>query len=178
MKKSACICIGKILKPHGIKGELSIKFDIDWLKGRKPQKQKILFIEIYAGDELIPFFIEMAEADGSGSGRIKFEDYNSIESVRDLVNKEIFVQAHSFSPKTEGLIAGNELLGFSVSDKNSGTIGWVEDVLEHAKQQMLVVKNGEKEILIPLVKEFIVNVDKKERIIHMMIPEGITDINT
>lgn len=177
MKKSGCARIGRLFKPHGIKGELSVKFESGWLKGRSFRKQKFLFVEIYPGDDLVPFFIEWAEADNSGMGRIKFEDFNSVESIGGLVNKDIFVTSDSGPKKFEEKIPGKELWGFLVSDKISGTIGIVHDILENEKQQMLLIKKGESEILIPLVKEFIIKVDKQKKIILMKIPEGLINLN-
>lgn len=177
MKKTGTTGIGKILKPHGIKGELSVKFDPAWVNGKNFRKQKFLFAEIYPGDDLVPFFIESAEADHYGQGRIKFEDFNNSESVRELVNKQIFVPSGSFSSKTAGKSQGHELLGYSATDKKSGTIGIIEEVLENEMQQTLLIKKGIHEILVPLVEEFVVKIDKKNKNILLKIPEGLISLN-
>lgn len=177
MKKSGCTRIGKILKPHGVNGELLVKFETGWLKSKNFRKQKFLFAEIYPGDDLVPFFIDFAEADANGMGKIRFEDFYSVESIRELVNKEIFVASGSYISKAAGQIPGHELLGYSITDKKSGMIGVVEDVMENEMQQTLLIKKGADEILVPLVKEFILKFDKKKKNILMEIPEGLISLN-
>lgn len=177
MKRSDCTQIGKLIKPHGVNGEISVKFLPQWSKGKKFKKQKSLFVEIYQGDDLVPFFIESAEADLNGAGRIKFEDYNNKDSIQDLTNKNIFISSEIFQNQNEGEFAPNLILGFEVSDINYGIIGIVEDVLDNQKQEMLLLRKGARDILIPWVKEFIVKVDMKEKTIRLKIPDGLIDLN-
>lgn len=110
-------------------------------------------------------------------GRIRFEDYTTGDSVKPLVNKEIFAPPGSFISGTVGKSQEHELLGYSVTDKKSGMIGTVEEVLENEMQQTLLIKKDIHEILIPLVKEFIVKIDKKNKNILLKIPEGLMDLN-
>lgn len=175
MKKVSCFPMGKLLKPHGIKGELSVKFNPGWLNGKQFEKQKFLFAEIYPHDDLVPFFIEYAETDSNGNGRIKLEDYNTIESVSILTNKDIFVPALRTFKTAKS--AEFDPTGYKVVDKHAGEIGIVAELMNNEPQPLLLIKNGAKEILIPFVNEFIVKTDRAGKTIFTKIPEGLIELN-
>ena len=44
-------------------------------------------------------------------------------------------------------------------------------------QNLLIVKTKKKEIMIPLVNNFIINLDKKNKIITVDLPDGLIDLN-
>ncbi len=176
--KNPLSLIGKILKPHGVKGEMTVQFSPAWSNSKNFRKQKVLFAGIYRGDDPVPFFIDWAETDDKGLGRIKFEDFNRVESIRDLIHKELFVFSELVSKKTEIEIQGHELIGFLVSDSASGDVGVVNEIIENKNQQTLVLKRNDKEILIPFVKDFIIRIEKQKKIILMNIPDGLIDLNS
>ncbi len=174
MKNSECAYVGNILKPHGVKGELSAKFEAVFLKNFN--KKKFVLAEIYEGDELVPFFIETAEADERGFGKIKFDNYNSIEEIRFLSGKKIYLPFELLPKTVESISETNPLIGFSVIDKKYGELGRIEEIMESSHQKILLVKMGEKEILIPFVKELIAGTDKKTKILFTKIPEGLLEL--
>lgn len=177
MKKTDCICIGSLLKVHGIKGELSVQFEPRWISKKSFKKQKFLFAEIYNEDDLVPFLVETKEISPSGSGRIKFSDYDTSDDVKYLTNKKLFVPAELFSKNYLHNADPGSLTGYLAKDKKTGEIGVVDSILENSQQQTLVIKKDEMEILIPLVEEFILKIDQKEKILYMDIPEGLTNLN-
>ena len=50
------------------------------------------------------------------------------------------------------------------------------DIVENKNQDLFEVVVNEKRILIPIVDEFIVNIDNDNKKIVMNLPEGLTDL--
>ena len=69
------------------------------------------------------------------------------------------------------------LLGYEVHDLSAGCIGTVTDVLEYPMQLLLLVNLPHTETLIPWVDAFILEVDKKKKIIRCDLPEGLFRMN-
>ncbi len=87
MTKEDCFKLGYVIKRHGFKGELSIKFDT-----KTPeyyQSIDALFIEI--NDQLIPFFIEQLRLNNKGIATIKLEDINNDNDTEQLLRKNVFL---------------------------------------------------------------------------------------
>lgn len=49
-------------------------------------------------------------------------------------------------------------------------------VNDQTSQPVLIVKKNEKEIMIPLVDEFLIEVDRKEKKLIFELPDGITNL--
>ncbi|HPT15302.1 MAG TPA: 16S rRNA processing protein RimM, partial [Bacteroidales bacterium] len=70
----------------------------------------------------------------------------------------------------------HEVVGFEVIDKSKGPVGKVRRILELPHQAMFEIEFGDKEILVPLVDEIIVKVDRKLKQLLIDAPEGLIDM--
>ena len=82
------------------------------------------------------------------------------------------------SPASEGAgtWSGNisDLIGFKIIDENDGEIGVLKEVLTTSANDVYVVDLGNsKEVLIPAVKEFIIDIDSQENKIFVKLIEGM-----
>lgn len=77
---------------------------------------------------------------------------------------------------------GSGLLGFSVVDEGAGPVGIVIDVLENPAHPLLEVcpdagsANQGASVFIPLVDEFIVEVDSEANVLTMSLPAGLLEL--
>ncbi|MBI3578540.1 MAG: 16S rRNA processing protein RimM, partial [Ignavibacteriales bacterium] len=69
----------------------------------------------------------------------------------------------------------DDIIGMTVVSEEGEPIGTVKDILQTPANDVWVVQNGTKEVLLPAVKEVIKTVDlkRKEVVIHVM--EGLLD---
>lgn len=74
-----------------------------------------------------------------------------------------------------------DLIGCHVIDEADGAVdlGPVLDVARGTGEalDMLVLKSGEEELLIPFAKAYLVALNVNERVLRMRLPEGLTSIN-
>ena len=83
----------------------------------------------------------------------------------------------SFLPAASFWLARRTSTGWSVHDERAGYVGEVVEVAERATQPLLTVRRAEGgEALIPLVDEFIVDVDEDDRRIDVSLPAGLLDL--
>lgn len=165
--------IGFTKKTYGVKGELKLNIEDKYLEDFA--QADVLFLGI-AGRR-IPYFVEYINFDNPFT--IKLEDFDSKESAIDLTGKEIFMRATDLLKEEEKVfeVVGNlvfeKYVGFEIHDETLGKIGQIEDIIEYPQQEMAALTYQEKEVLIPMNEQLIVNIDDKGQVIIMDLPEGI-----
>lgn len=176
MNLDECYYLGYTSKVHGKQGELIIKLDVDFPEEYK--KLESVFIQMNKKDTtLIPFFISNTQVQNTGSLKIKIEDLNSISEAKPLVGKEVYLPLKTL-PKLEGnKFYFHEVIGFLITDTNKGVVGKLKQVLEYPTQSIFEVINSDnKEILIPITDDIIVNVDRTKETIEVNTPDGLIDL--
>ncbi|MBL4653069.1 MAG: 16S rRNA processing protein RimM, partial [Flavobacteriales bacterium] len=119
MNKQDCFKLGYVIKRHGFKGELSIKFDNNTPEHYKEIES--IFIEI--NEQLIPFFIDRLRLNNKGIATVKLEDVTNDNDTEQLLRKSVYLPLELLREDTSMAGGLNELIGFSVIDKNHGNIG-------------------------------------------------------
>ncbi len=165
MNRSECFKVGYISKTHGLKGEVTAIFEneIEW------DGLTSLFLELKGKD--VPYFVEKIAGTGSRP-IIKFEGINSIDEASPLKGGSIYV-LKSLRPKlNRGEFYDDEIIGYEVHDKITGTLGLVKEVQSQGGNRLLHIAHGQKEILVPVNAPFIKTINKTKRLIQVELPEG------
>lgn len=89
---------------------------------------------------------------------IRFEGIGSIEEALPLVNKELFVREEDLGSLEDGEYYEYQLIGLDVINMKREKIGSVESILHTGAHDVLMV-TGVKEFAVPLVEEFVVEID-------------------
>lgn len=172
MQKKDCFYLGKIVKKHSFKGEVVIKLDTD--EPELYQNMESVFVDI--GNNLVPFFIEKSLLQKGNQLRVKFEDISSEEDANAILRSDIYLPL-SFLPKLEGnKFYYHEIIDFKVTDTNYGEVGTIVSVNDNSAQPIFEIKNGEAEVFIPMIDEFIKKVDRKNKQIIVTTPEGLIEL--
>ena len=117
--------------------------------------------------------VERIREQGDGWA-VKFADSNSSSDAFDLIGRLCLVAVDDL-PEFEEPFDPLELVGLAVRDEEAGDLGAVTDVLVSSEQITLVVRDGEKETLIPYVEDFVTEVS--DDLITTLVPKGILDLN-
>jgi 16S rRNA processing protein RimM len=167
MKKSEYSEIGVIVKPHGLKGDLVIKVDagIETLFA----DFKAVFVEM--GGAYIPHVIESHAPLNKGKVKAKFAGIQSAVEAELMRGKAVFQLSSQLN-----LDRQLNLEGFIIMDQHKGEIGEILAVIDSTAQTLLEVEYKGEEIYVPLVDQFVVEVDTKNKILKMDLPEGILDL--
>jgi 16S rRNA processing protein RimM len=171
MEKSEAYYLGRIVRSQGTNGELVIFLDIVNPSGYA--ELEFIFIEIEK--RLIPFHIDSIRIKETYA-IVALEDINTPEQAQEIVGKDLYLPLTDRPDSGPGQFYFHEIIGFTVVDKEKGEIGKVKQVLDRPEQSLLQISHGNKEILIPLVDEIILSVDKTNRRITVEAPEGLIDL--
>ena len=150
MKKEDCFYLGKVVKTHGLKGEVTLKLEVDDPSAYLDMKH--FFLEI--NKVLTPFFVEKITNSGD-KFFIDIQDVKTIEAAQHLVGKTAYLPLEML-PKLSGKqFYFHEIVGFKVVDTEKGELGPISEVLEYPTQAILQIMKGKKEILIPILDQVI-----------------------
>ena len=172
MQKKDCFYLGKIVTKYSFKGELIIKLDTD-----EPELYSNMdAVLIQIGNKLLPFFIERSLLQKGNQLRVKLEDVNSEADANALLKSEVYLPL-DLLPKLEGnKFYFHEVMDFTVNDINFGEVGILVGINDTTAQPLFEIKNGEVEILIPMIDDFIKKVDRKNKTILIEAPEGLIEM--
>lgn len=163
--------LGKITKPFGYKGDLVIYIDAD-----NPQDYKKLeSVLVDIDGELIPFFFDRFEYKSANNVIVHFQNIGAEEALQ-LVNNGLYLPLSALPKLTGNKFYFHEVIGFSVIDEVKGNIGTIQSFLDFPGQSVMSVDFQGKEILIPVIDAFIVNVDRDAKQMHINAPEGLIDL--
>jgi 16S rRNA processing protein RimM len=170
MDIDSCYKVGYILKPHGLKGEVTISLDPE-----APGFNDIESVFIEKNNQLVPYFIEAISINGS-KAFVKFEDVSSPESAHGISKCAIFLPKKSRAKSAKGAFYDDEIIGYEVSDSAEGLLGKVTEVTAAGPNKLLSVDYNGKEVLIPVNGPFITGINKTKKKITVALPDGFLDI--
>lgn len=172
MRKDECFYLGKIAKKFSFKGEVLIYLDTD-----EPEMyQNMESVFVLMNRNLVPFFIESSSIHKDKFLRVKFEDIDDEVEAENLLSSEVYLPL-SMLPKLEGnKFYFHEVIGFKVIDKRLGEIGTIHSIIENAAQPLFEIYFGEKQILVPLIDAFILEVNRNLKEIILDTPVGLVDL--
>jgi 16S rRNA processing protein RimM len=162
------LVVGRIGRAHGVLGEATIEVqtddpDIRFQVGNKltldDGRQLTIRSSRWHNQILLLAF------DGVG-------DRNQIEELRDqLISSD--VDLGSLAP---GEYHFQQLIGCEVFQQNGELIGKVDEIVKLPGQDLLSVSRSGAQVLIPMVKQIIIEIDVLAKKIVVNPPEGLLDV--
>lgn len=172
MQKEDCFYLGKIVKKHSFKGEVVIKLDTD--EPDLYENLESVFVDL--GNNLVPFFIEKSTLSRSTMFRVKFEDVDTEADADAIMRAGIYLPLNLLPKLSGNKFYYHEVIGFTIVDKNFGEVGTLAYINDKAAQPLFEIENGDREIFIPMIDDFIKKVDRVNKVIEVETPKGLIDI--
>ncbi|MDD2217506.1 MAG: ribosome maturation factor RimM [Eubacteriales bacterium] len=164
MKK---IKIGKIVNAVGLKGEVKV------YSYSEPSRYKEL-TDIYVEEKIhrienVRYQKNIVILKLSG-----IDDRTGAENAKE---KYIYIIEDDLPELPEDTYYIKDLIGMSVVDETGESLGKVKDIIQNAAQDLYEIEraNG-KLLLIPGVKEFIIDIDLNIKEIKVKLPEGLLEL--
>ncbi len=173
MKKEDCFYLGRIVKKYSFKGEVVLKMDTD-----EPdiyENLDAVFLDF--GDKLLPFFIESSLLQKGNQLRIRFEDIHTEADADTILKKDVYLPLDLLPKLTGDQFYFHEIIGFKLEDINFGVVGKIISINDKTAQDLFVVERDGKEILIPMIDDFIKKIDRKNKKVIVETPEGLIEMN-
>jgi|SRR6218665_2206364 len=171
MRKEDYYFLGTITRTHGLQGNVILKLDTD--QPEMYDKLTSIFLEI--NGLLVPFFVEKQSWSRSDTKIITFK--NSSEAlVNQAIGKEVFLPLSTLPPLSGKKFYYHEVVGFEIREEDGKTCGTIVSINDMTAQNYFILKLAGKEIIIPLIRDWILEVNRDEKFIKMFLPEGLMDV--
>ena len=166
--------IGRIGAPHGLHGEIKVNPWTDNNDRFRDLKDCLIVsddekIRTHATVEGVRFLNKQIV--------LKIRGYDDRTAAESLKNKLLSVKRENAIklPADTWFIA--DLTGCEVIDEKLGLLGILTDVIQNSAHDVYVVRQkGFNDILIPVLKSIVMNVDLDQRKIGVSMPEGLFEI--
>ena len=159
--------IGRLGKPHGVKGEVSLQFDDDIF-----DRVDCDYLVLDVDGILVPFFIEEYRFRSDTVALVKFEDVDTQQRAAELTGCDVyFPRALADEDDAPALAL---LVGFDLVEANEGrVVGRIAAIDDTTANTLFELEDGR---LIPASNDLVDNIDLKQRTITMRLPEGLLDL--
>jgi 16S rRNA processing protein RimM len=166
--------IGRLGKPHGVKGEISFQFTDDVF-----DRVDADYLIIEVDGILVPFFIEEYRFRSDETALLKLEDIDTQEAARELTNSDVYFERRLSDDADEPSMAA--IIGYRlVNDADGQEIGTITGIDDSTANILFEVLKSDTDdgspILIPAAEEFITGIDNDKREISVALPEGLLDL--
>jgi 16S rRNA processing protein RimM len=172
MRKEDCFYLGKIVRKHSFKGEVVIKLDTD--EPELYQEMESVFVNL--GNNLIPFFIKESLLQKGNRLRVQFEEIKNEEDAESILKSGIYLPLTLLPKLTGNQFYYHEIIGFAVIDQIHGNIGNITGVNDTTAQALFEVEKEGRQILVPMIDQFILLVDRKSKELHLKTPQGLIEM--
>lgn len=160
--------IGRLGKPHGVKGEMTMQVDDDVF-----DRVDSDFVLLRVDGLFVPFYMEEYRFRSDTAVLVKFEDVDTVERARELTNCEVFF-LRSLADGEEEDYTWSFFVGFDVVEAESGkTVGRIAAVDDSTSNVLFEMEDG---TLIPAAEELVSSVDHDARRITMQLPAGLLSL--
>lgn len=156
----ALLLVGRLTKPHGIRGELKLLPDTDdpaRLRGAK---------RLFVGESAASARerkVEGLRAHQTGQGLVllvRFADLDTPDAAEALRGLNAYAHRDDLPPLEDDEFYLDDLEGCAVVDERLGSLGVVREILDLPSHPVLVVeRTGADDLLVPLVDAFVLDVD-------------------
>lgn len=159
--------VGAITSTHGVRGEVKVYPMTDDAKRFSKLKTAILGEngkEVHI--EHVKYFKNLVI--------VKFKEYNSLNEVENLRGINLYVTRENAVKLSENEYFIADLIGIKVVDKDKNISGTLKDVMETGANDVYIIELEDKsELLLPAIKDCILNVDLEENVMDIHILDGL-----
>ena len=173
MAQRELLVVGRIGRPHGLSGEVSVAIQTDF-----PER-------FVAGERLIwrgegeaekTLLVTGARAHGARV-LLTFEGVPDVDAARSLTGGDLCVEAAGAFPAPDGFFYSHEIRGFTCEDPSGNPLGSAAGVEQTPAGPLLSVALSSGGLaLVPFVDAIVVRIDRAARRIVLDPPEGLLEL--
>jgi len=153
------IIMGRLGSTYGVRGWLKL------ISFTEPAEKILEYqnLQIQYQQQWQPLQLENSKAHGKGS-IIKISGYDTPEAARQLTNNLIAIERDELPQCAADEYYWADLVGCTVTTTTGVELGKIDHLLETGANDVIVIQ-GEQKHLIPLINQFVLAVDLKQKTI-------------
>lgn len=164
------LLVGTIVQPFGIKG--LVKLHTVMSNPEQLGRIKTVFV----GPKLTSYKITRAAPHKPGVLLLTLAGVDNRTAAENLQQSEVYIRASDAAPLAEEEYFLHDLPGMEVRTTDGTNLGTVKEVLETGANDVIVVKRvDEGEVLIPMIRAIVKDMDLATRVIIIEPMPGLLD---
>lgn len=167
------VLIGKVTKAHGIKGELKVYAFSGQLQSITRHKKLLL---VSRQGQVSPVFNVVRTRIGNKEAIVLLKGVSDRTHAEELCGMGVLVYKNDLPDLDADEFYLHELEGLQVKTEEGELIGKIDAFFNNGMQDLLVVRSGKNEYLIPLIPGMIT--ERNENCLTIAPPPGLLDINS
>lgn len=168
------LVVGRLRRPHGLNGEVTI-FPLTDTPDRALAQGRVLRRLDLRGEVVgEPVVVERSRS-YHREWLLKFAGTDCRDALEGWGGQFLAAPAAELDPPAEGEVYLYELAGFAVRREDDSPLGIVSDVFELPGGLTLEVQGPKREFLLPYRQEFIRRVDRAGRLLIVAPPDGLIE---
>ncbi|MCL4837529.1 MAG: 16S rRNA processing protein RimM [Thermoanaerobaculia bacterium] len=171
---SAPVVVGRVLRPHGVRGALLVEPLSDNPRRFAPGSHLTARREGGGG---APVEVTAARPHGRAL-LVELAGLADRDAAEALRGSWLEVPAAAVPPAPEGSYYFFELVGCRCHDRQAGDLGEVADVIEDGGGLLLLLERPGARLLVPFVERFVLRIDRAARRIELALPPGLVETCT
>jgi len=157
------LAVGRVLRPHGVRGELLLASLTDFPEHLSQQKT------VYLGEPPVPHPLAGVRLHRSQL-IIRLGDCRERAAADAFRDQIVQIKAQSATPLPPGLYYHHQLIGLAVYTEDGEHLGELAEVLETGANDVYVVNGPQGELLLPVIADVIrgVDLDTHRLTVHLL----------
>ncbi len=174
--------MARVLRPHGVRGEVAAEILTDFPDRLTRLKSATLWNARSSTARRVQVRKCWLSHSRGGQAIFHFEGSDSVADAKKLVDLEVQIPLSERMVLPAGSFYASDLMGCEVFERDGGAfVGRVRDVQFPGEDlkgtPLLEVETPHGELLVPLAQEICVAIDTAARRIEVALPEGLSDLN-
>ncbi|MEU4514159.1 ribosome maturation factor RimM [Nonomuraea wenchangensis] len=163
------LVVGRIGRPHGVRGEVTVEVRTD-----EPERRFAVGASIATDPAGSGPLVVAGRRWHKGILLVMFEGVTDRDVAEDLRGTMLVIDSADVEPTGDpDEFHDHQLIGLAVETVAGEPVGEVEDVLHHGQDLLVVRREGREEALIPFVKALVPEVDLAGGRLVVDPPEGL-----
>lgn len=161
------LAVGRVLRPHGIRGDLLVEASNDFLQSLQPESELIL------GEQGATYSV-VSIRPHQGRFLLKLRGCADRDQAEQFRGLEILIPADRIGPLPPGVYYHWQIIGLEVVELEGRSLGAVSEILETGGNDVYVVRSASgAELLLPAISSVILEIDLEKQRIRVAVPEGL-----
>ena len=160
--KSDFLLIGKVAKPHGLRGQVKVHSYAssyeNFFAGRK--------VYLSQGEEMKTLLISEGKVQAH-SVLLHFHGVDNRQQAEAISGCSLYIEQKDLQALPEGEYYWYQLIGSRVYNDQGRFLGILEEIFSTPAHDIWVIRDDKKEILLPAVEDFVISVDLPQREIRI-----------
>ncbi len=160
------LAVGRVLRPHGVRGELLLDVLTDF-----PERLKEVET-VYLGDDAEPHVLEKVRFH-RGQLLIRLADCADRNAAEAFRGQLVQIRIEPAAPPPPGSYYHHQIIGLQAVTDAGERLGEIAEILETGANDVYVVRGEHGELLLPAIKSVILAIDLDAGCMTVHLLEGL-----